>query len=328
MAGTSTLEKDSSAGLEGRCEKCYAPLGGGRTSVCKQCGWYAIAGTFVDIDRAWEGEPQPVRPEDARLPRWAWVLIGSALLIVVTSIAVRLATPAGSFRMYWSGAQFLLGLAGFFFCQIMGFIILMREDASAVFIEILIKPFKVSAALFRRLPRGLWIVNLGISGLLATLAAVAIIGSVPYHVLWSWNVDYRSTQALEDAIGVAENGGGDLSELGVGIAEKPPLRKKIVCVIIGFELSDTGNLRSVLVARVDHGKLRYVGGLEPSGDPAMLFELRENLMAVERHEPIIPMTFDSNWVLPVYSCEVSYSSEQENRNLTDMEWEGNVRRLD
>jgi hypothetical protein len=293
--------------------------------VCKKCGWYANAGTFVEIDQTWEGEPAPVRPEDGKLPRWAWVLIASALFIVVESIAVRLATEPGRFRMLWSGWQFVLGLGGFFFCQIMGFVILMREDASAVFIEILIKPFKVSAALFRRLPRRLWIVNCGVSGLVAALAAVAIIGSVPWHVLWSWNVDYRSTQALEDAIGVAEGGGG---ELGVGIAEKPPMRKKTVCVIIGFELSDTGNVRSVLLARVDTGKLRYVGGVAPSGDPAMLFELRENLMAVERHEPIIPMTFDSNWVLPVYSCEISYASEQENRNLTDIQWEGDVRRID
>ena len=325
MAGTSTLEKDSSPGIDGRCEKCFAPLGGGRTSVCKKCGWYAIAGTFVDIDRAWEGEPEPARADAGKLPRWAWVLIASALAVIVESIAVRVAAPTGRFRMMWSGSQFVLGLAGFFFCQIMGFIILMREDASAVFIEILIKPFKVSAALFRRLPRGLWIVNCGISGLVATLAAAAIIGNVPYHVLWSWTVDYRSTQAIEDAIGVAEGGG---AELGAGIAEKPPMRKKIVCVIIGYELSDTGNLRSVLVARVDAGKLRYVGGLAPSGDPALLFELRENLMGVERHEPIIPMTFDSNWVLPVYSCEISYGSEQENRNLTDIQWEGDVRRID
>ena len=298
-------------------------MGGGRTSVCKKCGWYSIAGTFVDIDRAWEGEAEPARAEDGRLPRWAWVLIASVLVVIVESIAVRVAAPTGRFRMMWSGSQFVLGLAGFFFCQIMGFIILMREDASAVFIEILIKPFKVSAALFRGLPRRLWIVNAGISGLVATLAAVAIIGSVPWHVLWSWQVDYVSTQAIEDAIGVAEGGGG-----GAAIAEKPPMRKKIVCVIIGYELSDTGNVRTVLVARVDAGKLRYVGGLTPSGDPAMLFELRENLMAVERHEPIIPMTFDSNWVQPVYSCEVSYASEQENRNLTGLEWEGDVRRLD
>jgi hypothetical protein len=265
VAHSSTIESDRSLGLGGRCERCFAPLGGGGASVCKKCGWYAVAGTYVDIDQTWEGEPAPARAEDGNLPRWAWTLIASALAIVVTSIVVRLATPPGQFRMMWSGWQFLLGLAGFFGCQLIGFVLLMREDSTAAIFDVLLKPFKVSAALFRGLPRRLWIVNCGISGLVAVLSAVAIIGSVPYHVLWTWNVDYTSTQGLQDAIGLAEAAGGPK---GAAIAEKAPQRKITQCVIIGYELSDAGNVRTVLVARVDSGKLRYVGGLTPSGDAA------------------------------------------------------------
>ena len=41
-----------------RCEKCHAPLAGKSSSVCKKCGWYAMAGVYVDIDRSWEAEPE------------------------------------------------------------------------------------------------------------------------------------------------------------------------------------------------------------------------------------------------------------------------------
>jgi hypothetical protein len=289
--------------------------------VCKKCGWYALAGTFMDIDRAWEGDDEPARAADGKLPRWALVLLLGAVAALVESIVVRLATADGStLRSAWSGTQFVLGLAGFFACQVVGFVILMREDSSASLLDVLLKPFKVSAALFRGLPRRLWVVNCGTSGLAAALGAVLIIGSVPWHVLWSWHVDYRSTQQLKDAIGQVGTSMPDK-------AEEKIERKKTACVIIGYELSDTGNLRTVLVARVDGGKLRYVGGVTPSGDAAQLFELRENLLSVRRSEPIIPMTFNSNWVLPIYSCEVSYASEQENRNVTDIQWEGDVRKL-
>ena len=39
------------------------------------------------------------------------------------------------------------------------------------------------------------------------------------------------------------------------------------------------------------------------------------------------MEFTANWVVPKYSCEISYVSEQENHNLTDIRWEGDVREL-
>jgi hypothetical protein len=311
-------------GHEARCEKCAAPLGGRSTSICKRCGWYAVARTYVEIDAAWEGQPQPQADDRAKgLPRWAWFAVAAVVAVIVESTAVRSTTPDGSFyRSAWSGAQFLLGLAAFFAAQLIGFVILMREDSTAGLLDIILKPFKVSAMLFRELPKRAWIVIGGISGLTATFAAVVIIGSVPYHALWSWTVDYRSQQALADAIANQGPGGS-----GKTADEKKQPRKTITCVIVGYELNETGTIRTILTAREVNGRLQYVGGVAPSGEAAQLFELREKLLAAPSRGPILPMTFNSNWVLPKFTCEISYGMEQKNKNLTDIRWEGDVREL-
>src|SRR5262245_12651303 len=97
------------------CEKCHAPLGGKSTSICKRCGWYAVAGTYVDIDRSWEAEPddQPAAA-DGRIPRWAWMVIATSIAIILASGAARAFTPDGSsLRSTISGVQFLLGVLAF-----------------------------------------------------------------------------------------------------------------------------------------------------------------------------------------------------------------------
>jgi hypothetical protein len=311
-------------GTETLCEKCAAPLGGRSTSICKRCGWYAIARTYVEIDASWENEPRETSSvHNEGLPRWAWFAVASVVAVILESTAVHCATPDGSFaRAAWSGAQFLLGLVAFFGAQLIGFVILMRQDATAAILDIVLKPLKVSAMLFRELPKRAWIVIGGISGLTATLAAVAIIGSVPYHALWSWTVDYRSQQQLVDAVAQQMAPGSDKKA-----DDEEKNRKSISCVIVGYELNENGTLRSVLVAREIGGHLQYAGGVAPTGEAAQLFELRERLMAEQSSGPILPMTFDSNWVLPKFTCEISYGTEQENKKLTDLRWEGDVREL-
>jgi hypothetical protein len=294
--------------------------------ICPRCGWYPIAGTFIDIDRSWEPDDSAAAKADdpySQIPRWAWLAMATALAVVVESTIVRIVTPDGSFaRSAWSGVQFLLGVAAFLTCQLVGFIVLMRQDSTVTVLDVLLKPFQISGALFRNLPRRFWAVNLGISGLVAALAAVAIIGSVPYHVLWSWNVDYRSSQHLEDALAQEM-----APAAAKAVEDKDKNRKTISCLIVGYELSDAGNVRVVLVAREVNGKLRYAGGVAPTGDPAQLFELREKLVEARRTTPVIRMDFNANWVNPIYSCLISYSFEQENKKLTDMRWEGDVREL-
>jgi hypothetical protein len=305
------------------CEKCHAPLHAGGGSICPRCGWYAVAKTFVAIDRNWDADDDAKQARGEGIPGWAWIVIAGVLAVIVESTAVRLATPDGSsLRSTWAGAQLLAGMAAFVFCQIVGFVVLMRNDSSAALLDVILKPFKISGVLFRSLPRRTWAVTLGVSGLAAVASAALVIGSVPYHWLWSWNVDYRSSQALESAVGQQLNP-SQLPEA----AEKDTSRQTITCVIIGYELNDDGTLRVVLVARESFGKLIYAGGVAPTGEAALLFELRENLLQSRSQGPVIPMTFNSNWVLPKYTCQISYGFEQDNQKLTDLRWEGDVREM-
>ena len=308
---------------EPRCEKCLAPLGASAAPVCRNCGWYAAAGTFIEIDRTWEGHQEaPAGADAGKLPRWAWLMMASVLAVFVESAAVRLLTPDGSFvRSAWSGAQFLTGLVAFFGCQFAGFWIMMRDDSTATVLDAILKPFKVAGVLFRGLPKRFWIVNTGVCGLVAVLAAVCIIGSVPYHVLWSWTVDYRSSSHLEDALS-RQGGGSEVVE-----QQEELKRTTINCLIIGYQLNEDGNLGSVLVAREHNGRLRYVGGIPPTGESAQLFELREQLLGATQNTPVMPMEFTANWVAAKYSCEISYVAEQDNGILTDVRWEGDVREL-
>ncbi len=305
------------------CEKCHALLEAGGGSICPRCGWYAVAKTFVAIDRNWEAEDDAEQGPAEGIPGWAWVVMAGVLAAVAESMVVRLATPDGSsWRSTWAGVQFLAGIAAFVACQVVGFVVLMRNDSTAALLDVLLKPFKVSGILFRELPRRTWAVTLGVSGLAAVASAVLVIGSVPYHWLWSWNVDYRSMQALESAVGQELNP-AQLPEA----TPKDASRQTITCVIIGYELNDAGTLRVVLVARESYGKLIYAGGVTPTGEAALLFELRQNLVQSRSRGPLIPMTFNSNWVLPKYTCQVSYGFEQDNQKLTDLCWEGDVREM-
>jgi hypothetical protein len=307
---------------EPRCEKCLAPLGASAAPVCRNCGWYAAAGTFIEIDRTWEGHEDAADSDPGKLPRWAWLMMASVLAVFVESTAVRLITPDGSVaRAAWSGTQFVTGWIAFLGCQLAGFWVMMRDDSTVAVLDVILKPFKVSGILFRGLPKRFWIVNSGVCGLAAVLAAVCIIGSVPYHVLWSWTVVYRSSSHLEDAL--SRQGGG-----GEAVQQEEELKRTTIDgLIIGYQLNEDGNLGSVLVAREDNGRLRYVGGIPPTGESAQLFELREQLLAATQNTPVMPMEFTANWVAAKYSCEISYVAEQDNGILTDVRWEGDVREL-
>lgn len=310
------------AGATPRCEKCLAPLSGGVVSACNNCGWYAAAGSYVEIDRVMEGAVVARDAKSGKMPLWAWLAIAAAVAVIVQSIVVRAVTPDDSeLRTTWSGFQFFLGLLGFFACQAVGFVTLMRNDSTAAILDVLLKPLKVSEILFRQLPRRAGVVIMGITGLVAAFAAVVVIGSVPYHLLWSWNVDYRSTQHLEAALARSS------PQAPEKIVKEKIERKKIDCLIIGYELSGQGNISTVLLARDQAGKLAFVGGVMPSGEPAQMFELREYLISSPVSKPVVSVPFNSNWVAPKYICTISYASEQDNKKLTDLRWEGGLTKM-
>ena len=99
------------------CEKCSAPFSSKAVTICRSCGWYSSLGRFVEVDPNWEaassGTPAATAPQKLGplewlqlIPRWGWLVIASAFVIVLESIAVRLATADGSsLRTAWSSSM-------------------------------------------------------------------------------------------------------------------------------------------------------------------------------------------------------------------------------
>ncbi len=112
--GEAVSTLDDFAGIEANeavCEKCGAPWGAEKVQVCRSCGWYPSFGTFVEVDPAWDAHSNPsdtdgdTKPDISHLqvwidllPRWAWLLIGVHLALLIGSVAVRILIPLGDAR--------------------------------------------------------------------------------------------------------------------------------------------------------------------------------------------------------------------------------------
>jgi hypothetical protein len=203
--------------------------------------------------------------------------------------------------------------------------VLLRNDATVGLLDAVLRPLAVIDALLRQLPRTFWVVNTGLVGAAAVVAAIGIIGNVPYHTLWNWQWQsaHLPHQQLENAVDRELHP----HKLPQPMPDNSP-RKMVNCVIIGYGLTNDGQLRNVLLARSVSGRLAYVGGVTPSESPAFRRELLARLADLSAPKPVIPVHFDANWVQPKLSCRISYGFEQENRKLTDIRWEGKVRPLD
>lgn len=309
------------------CAQCRALLTSGPKSICKRCGWFAPAGAYIPLDGeaiAWDD--LSLR-EAARvpLPRLAWLSLACVAAVFIESTVVENLTPDGSVaRANWAGIQLLLGLAAVLFCQVVGVFVLLRNDATVGLLDAVLRPLAVIDALLRQLPRTFWVINTGLVGAAAVVAAVGIIGNVPYHKLWNWEWQFGLVpqRHLQNAID---------HELRPLQQQQPSTdrstRKTVDCVIIGYSVTDDGQLRNVLLARNVLGRLAYVGGVTPSESPEFRRELLDRLAAMPAAQPVIPVHFDAHWVEPKLSCRISYGFEQENRKLTNLRWEGNVHAL-
>ena len=181
------------------CEKCAAPLGLGVVTICRKCGWYASLGMFVEVDPNWEkatDEKEPAKPAPQTshvmfwinlIPRWGWVIIGSAFAVVVESVVARLVTPAGSsLRTMWSLGQLAIGVIAAVCCHVFNFMSLATEDSDVGLLDLLLKPIGLWVRTFRGLPKRLWFVDTLVCGLVAAIMSPLVIGGIPYERFWDW----------------------------------------------------------------------------------------------------------------------------------------------
>jgi ATP dependent DNA ligase C terminal region len=337
------------------CEKCQAPMKSDGVAVCRRCGWYARLGQFVDVDHAWEtydDEAAPQAPQTAPshlqvwlnlLPRWAWILIGTAAAVVAESIAARILTAEGStLRTTWSLTQLVFGAIAFAGCHLVTFLFAIADDADTGAFDFILRPLKLWIKAFKQLPARLWLANTAIAGLTAATMSIVVIGGLPYERLWDWGFKQPpqpnlmgavisqvqkvegTGKDLEGAIGDFAGQAGDADGLGKGDKIPPPPPKPRLsadCVILGFRIGKDEKIESLLLGTAFRHKLVFACTVKPQLSDEEGTGLLRMLQDSHSSRPYVATSAEAEWVVPKYSCRVTYETQSpDSGRLLKPEW--------
>ena len=353
--GVTTLEPETQPDLAQewtgpRCEKCEAPLNSDVVAICRNCGWYASLGTFVEVDKSYESfaEGDAETATEAQkshlrvwldlLPRWSWIIIASALAVVAESVVVRIATiNTPGFRTVWSLTQLVVGLLALVCCHIFNFLVIAAADSDFGVMDLLLKPLKLWMRAVQELPTRLWVSNTAACGIVAAAMSILVIGGIPYERFWDWGFDEPTKQellgAVMDRVRKIEKGKGadnledavgDLAGTADGLSDEvqapPKPRMKADCVILGYQTDKNGRLDTLVLGTSYLGKLVFAGRVRPKMAASELNELLRSLELAKTHRPLIAIQSDSAiWVKPQFTCRVTYTEQQKGR-LHEIEW--------
>lgn len=336
-----------------KCEKCEAPLKSESMAVCRSCGWYPTLNRFVEVDSDWETYCDPhseQAPQEAPtmaqvwlnlLPRWAWVVLGTMAAVVVESIVARLVTMQSDWlRTTWSLTQLVVGTLAFFGCHLLTFMFAISDDADTGAFDFILRPFKLWIKAFRNLPERLWLTNTAAAGLTAAVMSILVIGGLPYERLWDWGFKQPPKQNLMNAVmeqAKKIEGSGDKSmeeaindfagEAGVDDkdANKKPTppkpRMKTDCVVLGYRVGAGGKLQSLVLGTAYRDKLVYACSVSPQLSDDESAGLLQMLSDSQSHQAYVSTAMDAQWVVPKFSCRVSYERQEKSGRLVNAKWE-------
>jgi hypothetical protein len=319
--------RQQSGSAANACRHCGAPREPDYP-MCRKCGYYEKLNTFVEVDQIDVEKGASGPPARASLPRWAWILLGILLVILIESIAVTLVWPVNSLpRMIWSLAQLSLGL-----------ILAMVAHGRATFIAIManseneigdcvIRPLRIWSFVSAELPRTLPWVAMGSGGLLGLLLSVFLIRSIPYNVLFETDgpppkIKHRLAAAIveqakkaaaeEQSMEEAMKDFTDKAGVAMEQEELPQIREKTECVIVGYYApdADPNGLSSILVAGVKGRKLQLLGTISMDIHEDVRASLNKQLRRIPRPTPFVETKLNANWVQPLYLCEISFTRDK------------------
>jgi DNA ligase D-like protein (predicted ligase) len=97
--------------------------------------------------------------------------------------------------------------------------------------------------------------------------------------------------------------------------------QEVPCVVIGYTPGQHG-IRSLLVAAVRAGALRYVGRLASGMSERVASELQQRLSAARRAAPVVPCPHRALWVEPTVYCRAKFLRWTAQGHLRDAVFRG------
>ncbi|MEN1680063.1 MAG: hypothetical protein AAGJ46_10750 [Planctomycetota bacterium] len=330
------------------CQKCDQPIGADQTTVCPHCGWYASAGTFVEIEPEWESQGASETKKttleiwSTLIPLWGWIAIGSFVAAIAMSVAVRLLVTEASTRTVWAVTQLLGGLVLALTVHVVAFVTAAFDDPDIGVGDLFVNPLKGWRKLLPQMPRRQWLVDAFLFCVASSIGAAAIIGGIPYDRVWDWGISAPVKKDLRDAI--AQHAGPasdqDMEEAMKAFAEDAGMgpgdgafakdskdgpkileQKTIDALILGYHLNRDGHVHELLLATEVNGKLMYAGRVTPELAPDENIELVSQLVTASSPQPLVTAPEGAEWVKPRFTCRVNYYRRVESGRLQGIKWE-------
>ena len=99
-------------------------------------------------------------------------------------------------------------------------------------------------------------------------------------------------------------------------------------MILGYRVDVDGKLQSLILGTALKDKLVYACSITPQLSPEEVAGLTQMLYDTASHQPYLPIQVNAQWVVPKYSCRISYESQEKSGRLMNPRWEEFLGTLD
>ena len=330
------------------CPQCGSIYNDPTMPICRDCGFYASLGTYVEVQHEAEVAEQAPPPSHLEvwvnlLPAWGWLTVFCVLAIIVESVLGRLTTePESELRERWSVYQFLIGGLALLSVHTYSYVRAILNSTDYNLLDIVLKPVKIWEGVVNALPRTRFLIFVGSTSLTATLMAMIVVGGLPYHILWSWKVRERAKpnlmaaalshmqqgesegdleESMDDFVAHAASEG--LLDGNFGQDAGDAKRVYVDCVIIGYQttIKKPRRLKSIILARENKEELVAFARVAKGWDEETEKELLAELPKLHRFRPLIEVRYKANWVNPFLTCRTSATELPDKGGYVDVQFE-------
>ncbi len=320
------------------CPHCGSLTPWSGASWCPDCGYYpALGGTslksFEDVDAdaeddraAWESLHEGPSNLWEAIPPWAWTTLAGVILVFLANLGVRIILPLKpAQRTLLTLMEFSVGFLVASIAHGSAYLFAAcRTDKYGPF-DFFMKPVEIWKPTFHRLPEGSRRVSLMAWGSTAVFAALFLVGGFEFNAMFEdWGFDkHEGPNVVKEVVKKARQKKADEEEdmekaiqEFVGESPEDDADAQLLetrCVIVGYTLTDQGDLSSVILASAPRGRLAYVGVLSQSDIPEEnRAEVLSALKTVSQRQTCylqagVPFK-KAIWVAPQLLCLVQHKS--------------------